>query len=194
MWKVATFHFSALLPLISPISGAVRLQLPLLKGARWRSRSIRLSSLPRLMPTKSTGAIKVPMIRSSSWTKDTTSKLLKYFPFHCKSSLPFVCLPTVSACLSAPKPWANMSARTSRTNINSKKVRHYHISWMLKYGSIISGLLLTDTSEEREVMLNAVRQCESIFSRFYLNEALEDVRFDFQLRDDIVIGSPFRYI
>ncbi len=32
-----------------------------------------------------------------------------------------------------------------------------------------------------------------MFSRYYLNEALEDVRFDFQLRDDIVIGAPFRY-
>jgi len=49
-----------------------------------------------------------------------------------------------------------------------------------------------DTEEEREVVLKAVRQCESMFSRYYLNEALEDVRFDFQLRDDIVIGQPFR--
>lgn len=54
-------------------------------------------------------------------------------------------------------------------------------------------MLETDSAEEREVVLRAVRQCESIFSRYYLNEALEDVRFDFQLRDDIVIGSPFRY-
>lgn len=49
-----------------------------------------------------------------------------------------------------------------------------------------------DTLEEREVVLRALRQSENIFSRYYLNEALEDVRFDFQLRDDIVIGAPFR--
>lgn len=56
----------------------------------------------------------------------------------------------------------------------------------------MSGLCNLDTEEEREVVLKAVRQCESMFSRYYLNEALEDVRFDFQLRDDIVIGQPFR--
>ena len=50
----------------------------------------------------------------------------------------------------------------------------------------------SDTAEEREVVLKALRQCENLFSRYYLNEALEDVRFDFQLRDDIVIGQPFR--
>ena len=50
----------------------------------------------------------------------------------------------------------------------------------------------TDTVEEREVVLKALRQCENLYSRYYLNEALEDVRFDFQLRDDIVIGSPFK--
>ena len=49
-----------------------------------------------------------------------------------------------------------------------------------------------DTPEERDVMLKALRQCENIFSRFYLNENFEDIKFDFQLRDDIVIGSPFK--
>jgi hypothetical protein len=42
------------------------------------------------------------------------------------------------------------------------------------------------------VVLKALRQCGHLYSRYYLNEALEDVRFDFQLRDDIVIGYPFR--
>ncbi|XP_046450915.1 annulin-like [Daphnia pulex] len=48
-----------------------------------------------------------------------------------------------------------------------------------------------NSAEEREVVLKALRQCGHLYSRYYLNEALEDVRFDFQLRDDIVIGSPF---
>lgn len=55
-----------------------------------------------------------------------------------------------------------------------------------------SCFLSLDSAEEREVVLKALRQCENLYSRFYLNEALEDVRFDFQLRDDIVIGSPFK--
>ena len=53
-------------------------------------------------------------------------------------------------------------------------------------------LIPLDSAEEREVVLKALRQCGHSYSRYYLNEALEDVRFDFQLRDDIVIGSPFR--
>lgn len=42
------------------------------------------------------------------------------------------------------------------------------------------------------MVLKALRQAESLYSRFYLNEVLEDVKFDFQLLDDVVIGSPFR--
>ncbi|XP_064466745.1 annulin-like isoform X2 [Ornithodoros turicata] len=45
--------------------------------------------------------------------------------------------------------------------------------------------------EERDAMLNALRKCKHTFTRYYLNEELEDVCFDFQLLDDIVIGSPF---
>ncbi|XP_045587837.1 annulin isoform X2 [Procambarus clarkii] len=48
-----------------------------------------------------------------------------------------------------------------------------------------------DSSEERTVMHNALRMCENIFARYYLNEELEDVEFDFQLNDDIIIGEPF---
>lgn len=43
-------------------------------------------------------------------------------------------------------------------------------------------------------MLKALRQSENLFSRYYLNEDFNDIQFDFELRDDIVIGSPFRYI
>lgn len=47
------------------------------------------------------------------------------------------------------------------------------------------------SKEEREVMLRALRQCRNSFSRYYLNDELEDIEFDFTLLDDIVIGSPF---
>uniref|UniRef100_A0A1W7RB00 protein-glutamine gamma-glutamyltransferase n=1 Tax=Hadrurus spadix TaxID=141984 RepID=A0A1W7RB00_9SCOR len=47
------------------------------------------------------------------------------------------------------------------------------------------------SKEEREVMLRALRQCRNSFSRYYLNEELEDIEFDFTLLDDIVVGSPF---
>jgi len=43
-------------------------------------------------------------------------------------------------------------------------------------------------------MLNALKQSESLFSRYYLNEDFNDVRFDFDLLEDIVIGSPFRCV
>ena len=52
-------------------------------------------------------------------------------------------------------------------------------------------MLFADTREEREVMLRALRQSGNVFSRYYLNDEFEDVNFDFQLLDDIVIGSPF---
>lgn len=50
------------------------------------------------------------------------------------------------------------------------------------------------TTEERDVMLKALRQSESLFSRYYLNENFNDVQFDFVLKDDIVIGAPFSVI
>lgn len=53
---------------------------------------------------------------------------------------------------------------------------------------------MTETTEEREVMLSALRESASLFSRYYLNEDFNDVRFDFQLRDDIKIGSSFKYV
>ncbi|XP_035710698.1 annulin isoform X2 [Folsomia candida] len=49
------------------------------------------------------------------------------------------------------------------------------------------------SSKEREAMLNALRTSESLFSRYYLNEDFNDVRFDFpEIQDDIVIGSSFK--
>ncbi|CAL4188208.1 unnamed protein product [Meganyctiphanes norvegica] len=49
-----------------------------------------------------------------------------------------------------------------------------------------------DSYEERSVMKKALRMCDSSFARYYLNEELEDVEFDFQLLDDIIIGQPFK--
>ncbi|GLG96849.1 Annulin [Gryllus bimaculatus] len=52
-----------------------------------------------------------------------------------------------------------------------------------------------ETSEaERTTMLRALRANEMVFSRYYLNEEFNDVRFDFEMRDDITIGSPFSVV
>ncbi|XP_050529082.1 annulin [Daktulosphaira vitifoliae] len=48
------------------------------------------------------------------------------------------------------------------------------------------------SSDERNAMLNALKQSSSIFSRYYLNENFNDIKFDFELIDDIVIGENFR--
>jgi len=50
------------------------------------------------------------------------------------------------------------------------------------------------SEEERASMLKALKQSESLFSRYYLNEEFNDLKFDFKLRDDIVIGSPFSVV
>lgn len=50
------------------------------------------------------------------------------------------------------------------------------------------------SEEERAAMLKALRQSENLFSRYYLNEDFNDIQFDFELRDDIVIGSPFSVV
>ncbi|OWR44550.1 putative annulin [Danaus plexippus plexippus] len=47
------------------------------------------------------------------------------------------------------------------------------------------------TKEERDTMEKALRKSESIFARYYLNDAFNDVTFDFELRDDIKIGQDF---
>ncbi|CAG7674590.1 unnamed protein product [Allacma fusca] len=48
------------------------------------------------------------------------------------------------------------------------------------------------SSKEREAMFAALKQNESSYSRYYLNEEFNDLRFDFKLLDDITIGSAFR--
>lgn len=55
-------------------------------------------------------------------------------------------------------------------------------------------LLSAESDEERAAMLKALRQSQSLFSRYYLNEEFNDIMFDFELRDDIVIGQPFRFL
>ncbi|KPJ06440.1 Annulin [Papilio machaon] len=50
------------------------------------------------------------------------------------------------------------------------------------------------TWEERETMEKALRKSESIFARYYLNDAFNDVLFDFELRDDIKIGQDFSVV
>ncbi|XP_017776383.1 PREDICTED: annulin-like [Nicrophorus vespilloides] len=47
------------------------------------------------------------------------------------------------------------------------------------------------TEEERAVMLRALKQAPSTFSRYYLNEEFNDIYFEFRLIDDIKIGQPF---
>lgn len=47
------------------------------------------------------------------------------------------------------------------------------------------------TTEEREMMLRALRKSENIFSRYYLNEEFNDIYFELDLHDDIKIGQPF---
>uniref|UniRef100_A0A2A4JKA1 protein-glutamine gamma-glutamyltransferase n=1 Tax=Heliothis virescens TaxID=7102 RepID=A0A2A4JKA1_HELVI len=48
--------------------------------------------------------------------------------------------------------------------------------------------------EERMTMEKALRKSESIFARYYLNDAFNDVTFDFELHDDIKIGQNFNVV
>lgn len=50
------------------------------------------------------------------------------------------------------------------------------------------------TREERDTMEKALRKSESIFARYYLNDAFNEVTFDFELRDDIKIGQDFNVV
>ncbi|XP_063376431.1 annulin isoform X1 [Cydia fagiglandana] len=50
------------------------------------------------------------------------------------------------------------------------------------------------TWEERATMEKALRRSSNIFARYYLNDAFNDVVFDFELRDDIKIGQDFSVI
>ncbi|CAH0748849.1 unnamed protein product [Diatraea saccharalis] len=50
------------------------------------------------------------------------------------------------------------------------------------------------TLEERSTMEKALRRSGNIFARYYLNDAFNDVVFDFELRDDIKIGQQFTVV
>lgn len=50
------------------------------------------------------------------------------------------------------------------------------------------------TREERMTMEKALRKSENIFARYYLNDAFNDVTFEFDLRDDIKIGQDFSVV
>lgn len=45
--------------------------------------------------------------------------------------------------------------------------------------------------DERDTMLKALKQANSAFSRFYLNEEFNEIHFSFSLLDDIKIGDTF---
>ncbi|XP_042143346.1 annulin-like [Ixodes scapularis] len=47
------------------------------------------------------------------------------------------------------------------------------------------------TKEERDVVLKALRESNHAYSRYYLNVDLEDVSFDFDRLEDVMIGSDF---
>ncbi|XP_059618771.1 annulin [Phlebotomus argentipes] len=50
------------------------------------------------------------------------------------------------------------------------------------------------SDEERATMLKALKQANSVYSRYYLNEDFNDIYFNFELRDDIVIGQNFTVV
>lgn len=52
---------------------------------------------------------------------------------------------------------------------------------------------LLETSEERITMHKALKQNSSVFSRYYLNEDFNEIKFDFELVDDIIVGENFRF-
>ncbi|XP_034945825.1 annulin-like [Chelonus insularis] len=48
-----------------------------------------------------------------------------------------------------------------------------------------------ESQEERKSMSKALNKHDWIFSRFSMNKEFRDIKFDFKLNDDVVIGSPF---
>lgn len=48
--------------------------------------------------------------------------------------------------------------------------------------------------EERSAMEKALRRSGTLFARYYLNDAFNDVTFDFELRNDIKIGQEFTVV
>lgn len=47
------------------------------------------------------------------------------------------------------------------------------------------------TEEERATMLKALKQANSAFSRYYLNEEFNEVQFELELKDDVKVGEDF---
>lgn len=52
--------------------------------------------------------------------------------------------------------------------------------------------MFSASSDERSTMYKALKQNESVFSRYYLNEEFNEIKFDFILNDDIVVGESFK--
>lgn len=50
------------------------------------------------------------------------------------------------------------------------------------------------TQDERVTMLKALKQANSAFSRYYLNEEFNEVQFELILNDDVKIGEGFRVV
>lgn len=50
------------------------------------------------------------------------------------------------------------------------------------------------SKDERDTMVRALRQANSAFSRYYLNEDFNDIYFNFELLDDIKIGETFHVV
>lgn len=48
--------------------------------------------------------------------------------------------------------------------------------------------------DERVTMEKALRRSGTMFARYYLNDAFNDVTFDFELRNDIKIGQDFTVV
>ena len=47
------------------------------------------------------------------------------------------------------------------------------------------------SKEERDTMRKVLKQSESMFARYYLNEKWRDIRFKLLPMEDLVIGQPF---
>lgn len=50
------------------------------------------------------------------------------------------------------------------------------------------------TNEERDIMVLALREANSSFSRYYLNEEFNEIQFRLELNDDIIIGQDFNVV
>lgn len=157
-----------------------------------RNPTTPCSSSPRSTPIKSTGNTTAKIPRSNSSLRKLTSIFLPPL------------LVSIDTCIYHSFPFVRIGL-----HISTKAVGQFareDITHLYKHED--SELLpltfnririqfwyspVADSTLERESVLRALRQSESMFSRYYLNESLEDVKFDFKLVDDIIIGSSFKY-